>query len=74
MKGYNPTVVQRHRTAVGRLAAKLYREAYGTAPKRTQQNVGGRLCAVNAHTRGELARIMPACEEYLLSVTRGVRD
>ena len=72
LKGHNATVVQRHRCAVGRLAAKLYREQYGRPPNRTQQNVGGRLCAVNAYSRAELHRILPACEQYLGSVTRAL--
>lgn len=46
---YMPQQVQTHRVAVVRMAAKLYRETLGVNPKKTQQNVGGRLCAVNAY-------------------------
>ena len=74
LRGHNATHVQRHRSAVGRLAARLYREQYGRPPNRTQQNVGGRLCAVNAYSRAELQRILPACEQYLCSLTRALEQ
>ena len=62
---YKSSFVQKHRAAVGRMAAKLYRETFGASPKKTQQNVGGRLCAVNAYNQDELARILPVAHEFM---------
>ena len=63
---FSPRVIAKHRAAVGRHVAKLYRELHGGAqPKKIVQNVHGRPTRVNAYNQAELERLMPEAKAHL---------
>lgn len=60
-------LITKHRSAVGRMVARAYRQQHGRAPQQTGQNVLGRYTMVNAYSHDDLEALLPVANTYLES-------
>ena len=64
-RGHSPNAVAKKRQRIGIAVSRKYRELYGCAPKKTDQNVHGRTCQVCCYSKAELEELLPVAEAIL---------
>ena len=65
---FSPRDIAKHRSGVGRLVAREYRQMFGAEPQKTVQNVHGRQTRVNAYSPSELEQLLPMAKDHLRGI------